>query len=377
MSSSRKASRKTRGREREKTRARVSLRGHALWRYMHSELFWLLLICLAAAAVLAFTRNRPTYGSETAPEEDAMLFVGDVMLARHVETLMDTEGTYYPFKGVRDMLKEYEAVVGNFEASIPEHHAHTPGFAFRFSVDKRVVEALPRVGFTHMTLANNHAYDYGEKGYAHTRDTLTAAGLEIAGNPKKNSPDEVLYRTVGDVETAIIPINTIGETPKLSEIQNALAAAAEKSDVQIVSLHWGVEYKATANDAQQALAHALIDAGADAIIGSHPHVVQNVEEYRGVPIFYSLGNFIFDQYWNAAVQEGLTVAISFSDDEIRYTLLPVSSIDTRSAPRPMNRVERVAFLNALAERSEETLADAIKEGVVVEPFARRADTLVD
>ena len=96
--------------------------------------------------------------------------------------------------------------------------------------------------------------------------------------------------------------------------------------------------------------------------------MQDIEEYRGAPIFYSLGNFIFDQYWNGDVQEGLTVALSFSKHEARFTLLPVTSIETRSQPRPMNRVERTQFLDTLAKRSEQTLTEPITDGTIVEIF---------
>lgn len=337
-------------------------------RYAKSEVFWLFLICLTAAGVVLFARIVPDQRSQTYGDSTRILFVGDIMLARNVETLMNAHGLYYPLKGLRDMLEDYDAAVGNFEASIPERHARTPSFSFRFSAIPDVAEALSRAGFTDMTLANNHSYDHGKEGYVHTRETLADAGLGVSGNPQAFSADEMLYRTVDDVRVAIIPINALYETPELGVIQAALATATEQSDLQIVFIHWGAEYELIANAQQRAFARAFIDSGADAIIGHHPHVVQDIEEYRGAPIFYSLGNCIFDQYWNTDVQEGLTVAISFKEDETLYELVPITSIDTQSAPRPMNRIERVQFLDALAERSEQSLSDAIKEGTITELF---------
>lgn len=359
----------TRSRKSRRTGTRVQGIRDAVQRHAKNKVFWLFLVCLTAAGVVLFARAVPNQRSQTHEDLARILFVGDIMLARNVETLMNMHGLYYPFKGLRDMLVDYDVAVGNFEASIPERHTRTPSFNFRFSAIPDVAEALSRVGFTDMTLANNHSYDYGKEGYVHTREVLTDAGLGVGGNPQAFSADEILYRTVGDVRVAIIPINTIHETPELEAIEAAFAIATEKSDLQIISIHWGAEYELVSNDTQRALARALVDSGADAIIGHHPHVVQEIEEYRGAPIFYSLGNCIFDQYWNTDVQEGLTVAISFEERGVTYKLIPITSVDTQSAPRPMNRIERVQFLDTLAKRSEQSLSDAIKEGIITELFA--------
>ncbi len=311
----------------------------------------------------------PLSGSETSKKTHGMLFVGDVMLGRHVETLMNENGTYYPFKGIRDMLESHEVVVGNFEGSMPKQHVHTPDLSFTFSVATSTATALAHVGFTDMTLANNHAYDYGEEGYTNARAVLTNAGLTVGGNPRTLSSDEVLYHTIDGVRVAIIPINATFGPPTAEQITKVLTDASKKSDVQVVSIHWGTEYEKIASENERALARALVDAGADAIIGSHPHVVQNIEEYRGVPIFYSLGNCIFDQYWNDDVEVGLSVALSFEENKTHFTLFPITSVDTRSVPRPMNRIERLQFLDTLAARSQESLKDAIREGTITELFS--------
>jgi poly-gamma-glutamate synthesis protein (capsule biosynthesis protein) len=349
------------------------LPGRGIARPFKSGLFWLLIICVVAAGAIFYFRLAPAYGLRSGGHGDTILFTGDIMLARGVETLMETEGLDYPFKGIRDMLAEHEAVVGNFEASIPKQHWHTPGYSMTFSVLPEAATALSRVGFTHLTLANNHAYDYGKDGYASTRAALNENGIMVAGDPYSISEDDVLYTDIGDVRIAIIPINTVFGMPETKKMQDVLHAAEAASDVQIVSIHWGEEYRPRANETQRLLAYALIDAGADAIVGAHPHVVQDIEEYRGAPIFYSLGNFIFDQYWEDAVQEGITVAMSFADGKAEYELIPITSVEQKSAPRPMNRVERTRFLDALAEKSEEKIADAIRDGAIVELYSKKTE----
>ncbi len=350
---------------------------HWLTRISTSEVFWLVIVCLVGGIVLFPTQTTsllplhlPLSPKEVIYDE-SMLFLGDIMLARNVETLIRANGRYYPLKGIRDLLAEHTVVIGNFEASIPERHIHTPSFTFAFSVMPEMATALTDTGITDVTLANNHAYDFGVAAYEHTKKVLTDAGLTVGGNPQSVSDTDVIYHTIDEVTVAIIPIHATITTPPLSDIRGVLARAAEKSDVQVASIHWGTEYVHTANDTQRTLAHALIDAGADAIIGHHPHVVQNIEEYRGAPIFYSLGNCIFDQYWSTAVQEGLTVALSFTKKNAHYTLIPITSIDTKSAPRPMNRVERVQFLDTLAEGSSPSLQDGIRAGELIELYSKR------
>jgi poly-gamma-glutamate synthesis protein (capsule biosynthesis protein) len=113
----------------------------------------------------------------------------------------------------------------------------------------------------------------------------------------------------------------------------------------------------TQNNVQRTLAHRLIDSGADLILGSHPHVVQGIESYHGRFIFYSLGNFIFDQYFSLETQEGLMVRLEISGNDINYRLLPVES--TRSQPRMMPAARKKEWLIDLASRSSSSLRDQI------------------
>ena len=333
-----------------------------------SEVFWLGVIVAFACLVFIGGRLFPdATDSDTSSEAARMLFVGDVMLARHVETLMDTEGAYYPFRGVRDFFGEAVAVVGNFEGAIPPRHVQTPNGAMRFSVDAEIAPVLARTGFTHLSLANNHADDYGETGYHNTRAVLARAGMVAAGHPYELTTDDILYQELDGRVVALVPLYAVSGAPDEAALETMLVEATRASDLQVVFVHWGEEYALTASQAQRSLAHTLVDLGADAVIGHHPHVVQDVEVYRNAPVFYSLGNFIFDQYWRSEVEEGLMVALSFTDAHVRYELLPVTSTETPSAPRPMKRVERTQFLNGLANRSEESLRDELRAGVIERP----------
>ena len=130
----------------------------------------------------------------------------------------------------------------------------------------------------------------------------------------------------------------------------------------IVFLHWGEEYQLISSSSQRKLAHSLIDAGADLIIGSHPHVVQEIEKYKGKLIFYSLGNFIFDQYFSRETQKGLAVSLELYPSRIIYKLYPYTLF--HSQPKLMNEKEREWFLNNLAEKSSADLRSQIKNGII-------------
>lgn len=282
--------------------------------------------------------------------EEHILFTGDVLLARDIERKMEREGSRYPFHRIQDVLLQYQEVIVNFESAIPEKHIPTPNFTTTFSTSKEHVLNLKEYGVTGATLANNHAYDYGSQGYENTYEVLMSLDIDVAGHPQKVSEEKVLYKNIDGSIFAIIPLHIIG-TDDLTETQSVLNRVNEKSDFQIVSIHWGDEYKEKPNHIQRNVAHRLIDSGVDMIIGHHPHVVQSVEVYRHAPIFYSLGNFIFDQYEHKDTQEGLMVAVGAERDMLTYDLIPVTSADLHGAPRVMSGEEQRVFFAYLEDIS--------------------------
>jgi len=296
-----------------------------------------------------------------------ILFVGDVMLARAVEKRMYTHSFAYPYVGIRDFLEAFSSVIGNFEASIPKIHVPTPFMQFAFSVDKSIAKTLVSNGFTHMTLANNHAHDFGLAGHENAKNVLEESGLKVAGSPSKVSFDEVLYAELDDLRIAVVPIYAVVSPPSYTEVRKTLEALASTSDMQIAYVHWGDEYVLTNNTAQKKLAYFLIDSGADAVIGHHPHVVQNISLYKDVPIFYSLGNFIFDQYWEENVKKGLAVGLQKEKGGVNYSLYPLYKADV--GPSVMGAKERESFLVELAQRSDKALTEGILKGSLVIPLA--------
>ena len=314
----------------------------------------------------------PVYGNvervEQNPNEDRndILFVGDVFLGRAVERHMNEQGVRYPFDGLADFLRNRHTTVGNFESAIPKEHTPTPDLTFQFSTHPRALAAAERAGFDVFSLANNHAYDYGVTGYAHTKAICLKTHVRCIGDPLSVGSHAVYYTVVQNKVIAIIAINAVGADPDADALKTLLASVSKKSDFQIAYVHWGIEYELVHAQYQQYLAHQLIDVGVDTIIGHHPHVVQNIELYNNKPIFYSLGNFIFDQYFADEVQKGLAVVAHIEEELVRFTLHPVSSIENRSQPQLMHGDDKQAFIDVLATLSKPHIATStITEGIRV------------
>lgn len=338
-----------------------------------------LLLCIGGVAAYKMTQHIPVYAlfsvgignkvsgdPQTSSQSTTVVFVGDVMLARSVETLFDARGTSYPFLGVQEFLNSHTVVYGNFEGVVPEVHRHTKPMTFAFSVDKKIIPSLKDAGFTHLTLANNHANDFGKKELEHTRTLLRDVGIEAYGSPTSIAEQDISYITVGTTRIAVLPLHAVFTYPSITQVRTALSVAEKQSDIQLVSIHWGEEYRNRNTKAQKEYAHALIDLGVDAIIGHHPHVIENIEMYRNAPIFYSLGNFIFDQYWDESVKTGLAVVVRQSESVLRYEIVPVYSAE--SSPILLKETDRQKVLDALASVSDLSLQDAIRSGVLEVPI---------
>ena len=274
----------------------------------------------------------------SAPEQKTnirLLFVGDIMLGRHVEKLTEVYGLSYPFSVLRQYITSFDYAIANFESAVPHTHVPTPSGTMRFSVPATTLMGMKNVGFDILSIANNHSFDYGDDGLRATRLSCIDADIVCVGDPTSVLySDAQIIETGTGVRVGILPIHAVWSYPKESA-QVALLKLSEKTDMQFVYVHWGNEYELTHSSKQEAFAHALIDAGADAIVGHHPHVVQDVGMYKGVPIFYSLGNFVFDQYFSDEVQEGAMLTVHLSASTTTFSVVGVESRSARSQPRLM------------------------------------------
>lgn len=260
--------------------------------------------------------------SFTAKQKEPITFfvVGDIMLGRHVGDLMTAYGNAYPFARIGDTLASADFVFGNLEGPVTALDIDATN-TMRFGFDPSVAETLKQHNIHVVSVANNHWGDQGMQGHHDTQRFLRDAGVGYAGAQTGSELGTVVTSHNGaisfvGIDTTITPIDS-------AELARELRAFPEDT-FTVALVHWGEEYSPTHNAAQEAFAHMLVDSGVDAVFGAHPHVVQDSETYNGVPIFYSLGNFIFDQYWNADVQTGLMVKVTVGDD-IVFESIPIRS----------------------------------------------------
>ncbi len=249
-----------------------------------------------------------------APDETTLYAVGDVMLGRYIAKVMKARGSDYPFEQITATLRTGDIVCGNLEAVIsPDGVApFYPDKPYSFHASKTAAQALKRAGFHVLSLANNHAMDYGPKPLVDTRRLLGEIGITTfgAGNNilearrpviviRNNLRFGFLGYGVAHSRAVYAQRNRAGIAPiGMNDIRKDILALRGRVDVLIVSLHWGTEYKNAPSRKQREEAHQIIDWGADLIIGHHPHVMQGIELYKRKLIAYSLGNFVFDQKGN-------------------------------------------------------------------------------
>jgi len=281
-----------------------------------------------------------------------LFFVGDIMLGRDVENRMIENGSQYPFVHTEMLLKNPDLTIGNFEGIVPTLHKQTPSMGFQFSIRKEYLTTLRDVGFDVLSLANNHSGDYGREALLHTRNICRELLIVCAGSPNTLDEHSITTHIVNNEVITTLYLHSLWSAPSSASLDLLFAQIPKESTLLIAYIHWGDEYVLEHNTMQKKMAQSLIDRGVDVVIGHHPHVVQDVGLYKGRPIFYSLGNFIFDQYFSQHVQEGLGVQIDIEELYITYTLVPFTSKYSRNQPRPMEYDEA----QILKERILEPLA---------------------
>jgi len=301
-------------------------------------------------------------GSSEAKENvRTLMFVGDIMLDRGVEYLMKKKSIFYPFEKVEQFLRGIDFVIGNLEGPIAENPPSFSAESLKFAFSSDIVEALSFSHFNILSLANNHTFDLGQKGYEETEKILKESKIDFLGHPIECNENFLLERDniIFLAFNKTFPFNCSDE--EIVEIVKRVKTSNSEKFL-VVMFHWGNEYQLKSSLSQQKLAHQMIDAGADLIVGSHPHVVQEIEEYKGKLIFYSLGNFIFDQYFSKETQEGLAVGLEVWPEKIVYRLFPLKS--QLSQPSLMNSEEAKNFLEKLAQKSSPKLLNEIKNGKI-------------
>lgn len=295
----------------------------------------------------------------------SVLFVGDVMLDRTVADRSRRAGNLlYPFVHVMDdeRFTGADVRVANLEGPMTAVR-RPPDKEIDFAFDPAFLPVLKSVGFAAVSQANNHSWDQGEAGALESRARLQAAGFLVFGNEVHDDAEWALATTtVNGIRLAMVGFNTVSNPMDEVAATQTIERARQSADTVIAFMHWGEEYRDHPTVAVVERAHWLIDHGVDIVIGAHPHWVQGLSIYKGKPIVYSLGNFVFDQDWSNETRQGLAVRISFLPTILQFDLLPLM-ID-QSRPRFVDGTERTERLQALSKISDAALRDDILRGIV-------------
>lgn len=254
------------------------------------------------------------------PEIIRLGFVGDIMLDRSVETsiMKNGAGDYnFPFIKIQSTLDQFDWLFGNLEGPVSDKK-NICGSIYSFQMATTVPGVLADVGFKAISIANNHMMDYCQSAFFDTLKRLASSSLEYVGGG--NNYDEaytVKSFQIKKLKVAVMAFSDFGKVwteknksePGVARIDTdkicqMIQDARPNSDLIVVSLHMGEEYKTEANAYQKNIAEKAIDCGADIIVGHHPHVSEPLVQYKNGWIAYSLGNFIFDQYFSEETMEG-------------------------------------------------------------------------
>jgi gamma-polyglutamate biosynthesis protein CapA len=280
-------------------------------------IFFMLLNLLAPQVLLAdeilqFQKKRPT----------TITAFGDLMLDRGVRETIKRKGATYPLKDIKKIISESDIAIANLEGpfTTAKSIAIEPN-DMRFTFDPGLAPQLKSDGFDLFNLANNHTLNFGRNGLAQTKKYLVKNKLEYFGDPKNNTGISYV-KEVNGTKIGFVGYDQL-DGGKLEPVLREIKQLKSKVDFIIAYTHWGAEYKQLMNARQKKEARQLIDSGADVIIGTHPHVIQPIEIYKNKAIFYSLGNFLFDQSFSEATKTGLGVKMTINGSSTTYSLMPL------------------------------------------------------
>jgi poly-gamma-glutamate capsule biosynthesis protein CapA/YwtB (metallophosphatase superfamily) len=256
-----------------------------------------------------------------------IFFVGDLMLDRYIRKIAEKKGYPYIFEKIRGHLKEADLAVANLEGPITDNISASIGTAVGeknhliFTFDKSISSILSESNIKLVNIGNNHILNFGKDGVDQTKNNLTSANINYFGETGDES--KTYIASINGYKIGFVNYNQFSSRSPARTLDN-IKNIRNQSDILIVYAHWGMEYQARSNQAIRELGHRFIDSGADLVIGSHPHVIEEKEEYKGHMIYYSLGNFIFDQYFSSETKKGLAVEVTISaENKIEYNDIPL------------------------------------------------------
>jgi poly-gamma-glutamate capsule biosynthesis protein CapA/YwtB (metallophosphatase superfamily) len=275
------------------------------------------------------------------PPEISLVAVGDINLGRKAGRIILSGDVDYAFKKTADIISAADIAFGNLESTISEQNGITQNGVWLFTGPPIGAETLAHAGFDVVSLSNNHIWDFGKRALLETRGYLDAVGIAHAGTGE--TLDEAYAPAILDVKGLRIAFFSVTKIfnfggseheafnyaawADMERLGPAIARVRPDVDLVIVAAHWGAEYQDRPADETVALAHEMIDAGADIVLGGHPHVPQGIDRYNGGFIIYSLGNFAYHQTTEHSVWKtrSIILKLTLTKDGVKsWEMIPVT-----------------------------------------------------
>jgi poly-gamma-glutamate synthesis protein (capsule biosynthesis protein) len=273
----------------------------------------------------------PNTGNPTRPpelqtpekEETVTIAIGgDVMLDRYIRQMAQTQGYEFIVEKISPYFKDSDFALVDLEGPITDNKSISiyskigsrENYVFTFAPES--INAIKSMGIDLVSIGNNHILNQGADGLESTRNFLNNEKIPCIGDPQKLG--QTYTTEIKGIKFGFINFNEFDGNSDGVETTNVKIKELKKQGVDylVVIPHWGVEYNTYANEHYQQIAHEFIDSGAQAVVGSHPHVIQQNELYKNNPIFYSLGNLVMDQYFEENVKNGLIVKLKVKSTDL-------------------------------------------------------------
>ena len=305
---------------------------------------------LAAALWLGICSTSMAQSPKAEPSV-SIAFVGDIMLDETPGKVVKSgRDPFAPFAAILDAA---DIRVGNLECVIATKGTPEPDKPYTFRAHPRSLKLLKR-HFDALALANNHSGDYGPIAFGEMLDLLEGQGIAYFGGGRTlaQAHKPLLIERHG-LRIALLAYDEFFprsfeadfDKPGIAwsedeqvRLDIGNARTREHADLVIPVMHWGWEHEPTASKRQRQLARLMIDAGADAVVGGHPHVIQDVEQYQGKPIIYSLGNFLFDGFSDQDSNTGWLLRMEVDRQGVRAWRTLAARMDKEGTPHPAPQV---------------------------------------
>lgn len=285
-------------------------------------------------------------GEKVVSSKITFVIGGDMMLDRAVDAYFRGDKLVNVVKNLDSVFQGTNESIVNLEGPISatpiEVDTTVDNLVFNFPL--KTPDVLKWLGINGVSLANNHTNNASKAGLENTHKVLEEAGIVWVGGSNFDADNSVREFGSGSQKLAIITINNLSSTDDLSGL---IQVQKKIGNFVLVFSHWGNEYQTKHSTLQGNLAKSWIDAGADIVIGSHPHVIQDMEIYNNKPIIYSLGNLVFDQTFSTETKQGLVVAGSIDKGKIKLVLIPIAIRNLQ--PEVMTGVEKERIIDKLKE----------------------------